>query len=309
MKKPISRLMSVPLREIWPHEAYGFTVWIAENLDFLTETVDIELTLVEREASAGPFSADILAEDANGNYVIIENQLEQTDHDHLGKLITYMSNLDAKTALRISSKPRPEHEKAVHWLNETLPPDTAIYLLKLEAYRIDDSAYAPKLTIIAGPSPESKQVGQQKKELAERHVLRIEFWRQLIERAKGRTPLHVNLTPNKDNWLATGAGRSGIVYSYVIRMKDAHVELYIDVGDADENKRIFDSFFARKEEIEEKFGAPLDWQRMEEKRGSRIRYLIEGYGLEDEEHWSDLQNQLIDAMIRLSDAFRPEINR
>ena len=106
---------------------------------FISEAIDMELTLVEREASAGPFSADILAEDNQGHPVIIENQLEQTDHDHLGKLITYMSNLEAKTAIWITRSPRPEHEKAVHWLNETLPADTAFYLLKIEAYKIGDS--------------------------------------------------------------------------------------------------------------------------------------------------------------------------
>lgn len=139
----ISRLQKVPLRELWRHEAHGFTHWLAENLDFLGEALGFEITLVEREATAGPFSADILAEDTDGNYVIIENQLEQTDHDHLGKLITYLSNLEAKKAIWITSAPRPEHEKAIHWLNETLPADTAFYLLKLEAYRIDDSSPAP----------------------------------------------------------------------------------------------------------------------------------------------------------------------
>jgi hypothetical protein len=138
MVNPVSRLVSVPLREIWAHEATSFTVWLSENLDFISDTIGFELSLVEREASAGPFSADILAEDSNGNYVIIENQLNQTDHDHLGKLITYMSNLEARTAIWVSSNPRPEHEKAVHWLNETLPADTAFFLIKIEAFRIDD---------------------------------------------------------------------------------------------------------------------------------------------------------------------------
>ncbi len=176
---PISRLEKLPLRELWKHEAHGFTKWLVDNLDFVSEATGIELTLVEREAAAGPFSADILAEDAKGNPVIIENQLEQTNHDHLGKIITYMSNLDAKTAIWITSDPRPEHEKAVHWLNETLPADTAFYLLQIQAFRIGDSDPAPHISIVAGPSLESKQVGGQKKELAERHLLRMEFWKGL----------------------------------------------------------------------------------------------------------------------------------
>lgn len=170
------RLEKVPLRGIWPNEARDFTTWLAENLDFLGEALGLSLSLVEQEAAAGIFSADVLAEDADGNPIIIENQLERTDHDHLGKLITYLSNLDAKTAIWITSDPRPEHEAAIHWLNQTLPADVALYLVKLDAYRIGDSSSAPLLTVVAGPSPEAKQIGGQKKELAQRHVLRLEFW-------------------------------------------------------------------------------------------------------------------------------------
>jgi RecB family endonuclease NucS len=128
----ISRLTKVPLRELWRHEAHSFTHWMAENLDFLSKTLGFQLTLVEREASVGTFSADIQAEDSQGNYIIIENQLEKTDHDHLSKLITYMSNLEAKTAVWITSDPRPEFETAVHWLNETFPADTSFYLIKCQ---------------------------------------------------------------------------------------------------------------------------------------------------------------------------------
>jgi RecB family endonuclease NucS len=102
MVKHIGKLEPVPLREIWPNEASDFTAWLSENLDVLGEALGISLTLVQREAAVGPFSIDILAEDQNGNQVIVENQIRRTDHDHLGKLITYLSNLDAKAAIWIS---------------------------------------------------------------------------------------------------------------------------------------------------------------------------------------------------------------
>ena len=158
-----------------------------------------KLTLVEREATGGPFSADILAEDADGNYVIVENQFDQTDHDYLGKLMIYLSNLEAKKAIWITSAPRLEHEKVIHWLNETLPADTAFYLVKLEAFRIDDSTPARLLTIVAGPSPESKQFGFKKKELSERHLMRLEFWTQLLEKARTQTPIFANRKPTYEN--------------------------------------------------------------------------------------------------------------
>jgi hypothetical protein len=305
----IGRLKRVDLRELWRHEAHDFTTWLSENLDLLGETLGMQLSLQETEASAGPFSADILADDGRDNLVVIENQLEATDHDHLGKLITYLSNLNAKTAIWITKEPRLEHEKAVHWLNEVLPADTAIYLLRIEAYRIGDSPAAPLFTIIAGPSAQARQTGEQKKELAERHVLRLEFWKQLLEHARGKTPLHARISPSTGNWISAGTGKGGLVYSYVIRMDDAQVELYIDRGDAEENKRIFEALHANKQAIESAFGSSLDWQRLDDRRGSRIRHLITDGGLKDREHWPQLQDEMIDAMIRLERAFKTEIQQ
>jgi hypothetical protein len=305
----ISRLEPVPLRELWRNEARDFTAWLAENLDFLGETLEIDLSLVEQEASAGAFAADILAEDGSSNPVIIENQLERTDHDHLGKLITYLSNLDAKVAVWITSEPRLEHEKAVHWLNEALPVDTAFYLVRIEAYRIGDSPPAPLLTVVAGPSLEAKQIGDQKKELAQRHLLRLEFWGQLLEQAKEQTSLHARISPGKENWISAGAGRSGLAFNYVIRMSDAQVELYIDKGETEANKGIFDQLSANKEQIEEAFGAPLDWQRLDDRRACRICHRLTVGGLADRDRWSEIQDTMIDAMIRLEKALKPHIKR
>jgi hypothetical protein len=264
---------------------------------------------VQREAAAGVFSADILADDGRDHLVVIENQLEGTNHDHLGKLITYLSNLDAKTAVWITSHPRPEHERAVHWLNEVLPADMAFYLLQIEAYRIGDSAPAPKFTVVAGPTREARQAGEQKNELAERHLLRLEFWKQLLERARSRTPLHARIAPGTENWINASAGKSGLAYTYAIRMEDAQVEFYIDRGNADQNKRIFDALYTRKAEIEADFGKPLEWQRLDAKRACRVRFLLPGGGLLDQHRWPEIQDQMIDAMIRLERAFKPEIHR
>jgi hypothetical protein len=302
----ISRLTKVPLRDLWRHEAHGFTKWLADNLDFLSETLGFQVTFDEREVAAGSFSADIRAEDPQGNYVIIENQLERTDHDHLGKLITYMSNLDAKTAIWITSEPRPEHEAAVHWLNETLPADTAFYLIKLDAYRIGDSDPAPHFTVVAGPSPETKQIGEQKKELAERHVQRMEFWRLLIDRMKTELPPYKNLSPGKENWVGTTLGKGGLNYNFVIRMDDARVELYIDLGEMESNKSIYDSLFERKEQIEKAFGNKLEWQRLDDKRACRIYFPIQK-GLMQVDEWQDTQSKMIEAMKQLHKVMQLEL--
>lgn len=305
----ISRLESVPLRELWANEAHDFTTWLAENLDLLGEALGTELSFEEQEASAGPFSADIVASDSAGDAVIIENQLERTDHDHLGKLITYVSNLDAKTAVWITSEPRPEHEQAVHWLNEVMPADMAFYLVKIEAYRIEESAPAPRLTVVAGPSVEARQVGKQKKELAERHLLQRDFWSQLLEKAKKRTALHAQISARPGTRLGAGSGRSGLVFNYRIRMGDSEVALAINTPDAQENKRIFDALHAKREKIEGAFGTPLSWHRLEDTRVSVIAFVMPDGGLREPERWPEVQDRMIDAMVRLERALKPEIQR
>jgi len=139
----IGKLEKVSLREIWKDEARDFLPWLEENIEYLNDSLDISLSVIEREKSVGTFAADILAEDRDGNKVIIECQLEKTDHDHLGKILTYLTNLEAKTAIWICSDPRPEHIKAVTWLNEVTPADVSFYLVKIEAVRIGESPPAP----------------------------------------------------------------------------------------------------------------------------------------------------------------------
>lgn len=273
----IGKLEPVELRKLWVHEERGFSAWLELNLEVLAEAIGTPLSDPQRELTAGKFSVDLVAQDQNGDRVIIENQLEATDHDHLGKLLTYMTNLEAKSAIWITSFPRAEHVRAIQWLNETSPDDIAFYLVKLAAYRISGSDPAPFFTLAVGPSAESKNFGKQKKELAERHIVRLRFWEQLLSRAKERGILiHAQRSPTKDMWIAAGAGvRAGISYNYVVWMKEnSGVELYIDTGDKDENKRIFHALHAKKGAIEQSFGAELVWDELPDKRASRVRSLL-----------------------------------
>jgi hypothetical protein len=305
----IGKLERVPLREVWKNEAADFTRWLRENIDVLNEVLDLNLVNPEREQQAGDFAVDLVAEDGSGNPVIIENQLERSDHDHLGKIITYLTALDAKGAVWIVADPRPEHVKAISWLNESSA--TSFWLVKVEAIRIEGSPPAPLLTVIVGPSSEGKQVGETKRELAARHHLRRRFWEQLLEGARKKTSLHSGVSPGIDNWLGTGAGKSAMRWTYVIRMDDTQVELYIDRGDSSEewNKSVFDKLHAHREDVEQAFGGPLEWQRLEGKRACRIRKLIEMAGLATEERWPQIQGEMIEAMIRFERALRPFVEK
>ncbi len=169
----IQKISRIGLREAFKREAADFTRWLQENLDILNDVIDLNLSNAEREKIAGDFNVDLVAEDEAGNKVIIENQLERSNHDHLGKLITYLVAVEAHTAIWIVSNPRPEHVSAIAWLNES--SSASFYLLKLEAITIGDSPPAPLLTLIVGPSEEAKAFGEAKKEFSERHEIRKAF--------------------------------------------------------------------------------------------------------------------------------------
>lgn len=172
--------------------------------------------------------------------------------------------------------------------------------------RIGDSAPAPLFSVIAEPTEISKEIGKEKKEYAERHVLQKEFWTQLLDKAKTNTPLHSNITPPIYRWIGTGAGKSGIGYNYVITNEYGSAEVYLDRGKEypNLNKERFDELYKHKEEIEEIFKGHLSWERLDKKRASRISCRINGMGLRDKNKWPELQDKMIDAMFRLEKSMR-----
>lgn len=305
----VARLRRVPLREVWLREASDFTTWLEQNLDVLNEHLEVQLESAEREQSAGSFSVDLVAEDENGQSVVIENQLEKTDHDHLGKLLTYLAAFDAERAIWITADPRPEHVKAVAWLNDSSPAE--FHLFKVEAVRIGTSPPAPLLTPIVGPSAEGKRVAQSKKEKGERHRGRVDYWAQLLELASGRTRLHSNVAPKSGPFLSTGAGVSGLSYSYWVRKHDARLQFWIDrgPGTAEENRAIFDQLHARRNEIESDFGGSLFWNAAEGDQSCRIIAEVPtapGWVDEPEDREPGLLD-LIDAMVRFEAALAPRV--
>lgn len=304
----IGKIEIVPIRQAFAHEAHNFTVWLEENIDALSNRIGIELSVIEREKSVGSFNVDLFCEDMSGNTVIIENQLERTDHDHLGKLLTYMVNLDAKTAIWVATEARPEHQRVIDWLNESTGVDNRFYFVQVEAIRIGDSPFAPLFTVLAQPDEQTHEIGEQKKELAERYVIREEFWKQLLEKSNKKTPLFSNRSPGQDYWLNIGAGKTGCQFSYHIRKDGALIDLYIDIGDFERNKTIFDNLYDQRETIEAEFGHSFDWRRLDDNRASRIIYPINGHGsLYETERWDTLQDIMIEAMINFDRVFRKRL--
>ena len=300
----IERITRLSLRTIWKHEANDFTKWLCDNIDLLSEIIGVEIINPEREQSTGNFNVDIKAEDSSGDTVIIENQLEKSDHDHLGKIITYLAAFEAKTAIWIVSEPRPEHIKAINWLNEG-DNNCDFYLLKIEGIKIGDSKPAPLITKIVGPSEETKAVGKIKQEDSERHKLRLKFWTLLLERFKAKHNLFSAISPTKDNWIAAGAGKRGLAYTFWITQGGVRIELRIDRGkDAEEeNLKIYKSFLSHKDAIENSFGSSLIWDESEGNRMCAIRKTFENGGYrKPESDWSEIIEEGIVTMMNLERA-------
>lgn len=304
----VGKLEAVPLREIWKHESYDFTGWLFENCDVLSEQLGLSISPLEKEKSVGPFNVDILAEDALGRPVIIENQLTKTDHDHLGKLLTYMSNLDAKVAIWVSTDPRPEHVAAINYLNSVVPQDTRFYLLRLQAFRIGQSEPAPLFTIDAGPSEERTAEGEVKKEFAEHDRVRYKFFEQLLSNTNKEINIFSSISPvGYQNWLNAGAGKAGLMWAFVAMKKTARVELYLCHSDSEINKDRFEKLLSKKEGIEQSFGEQLNWDFRDTRKHQYIRSTCPVGGLDNEKKWPDIQQDMIDRLVRLEKAIGPHI--
>ena len=309
----IGKIQRVKLREVWKHEAYDFTQYLQDNLDLINGATDLKLVSAEREQAAGSFNVDLVAEDESGNTVVIENQLEKSDHDHLGKLLTYLAAFQAKAAVWIVQDARPEHVAAIAWLSEST--SASFYLLKVEAVRIvtseGESDPAPIMTLLVGPSAEAQSIGKQKMEIAGRTTLRMSFWTGLLARAKSKTKLHSNLTPNDGTWngITASPGKSFIALNYVIGTGSTRVEIYIDRGySGDDNEAMYDQLYLHKAEIEEACQTELSWERLEGKRACRVSWRLDGGGYKSpESEWAAIQERLIDTMIIFERALAPHL--
>lgn len=301
----IGKLEKHELRKIWKNEASDFTSWLEGNLDALSNAIEIELTLVKREHRVGSFSADIVATDEAGHKVIIENQLEKTDHTHLGQIITYISNLDGKTVIWISSEPRQEHINAVNWLNTQT--NLNFYLVKLDAISIDNSRPAPLFQVICRPDENIKNAAAEDTELTDRGKFNIQFWTEMNKKCEGKLPGFLSRKPLKYNFHSQASGKGGLSFVFLAGSKFYGLELYIDNNDGELNEHILNQLKSQKKAMETEFGHELTFQDLPEKRACRIRYVIaEGQDVMELDR-EKVQASLIEHMIRFERTIKPRI--
>ncbi len=298
----VGALQRLSPRDVFAHEAYDFTAWLEENIGVLSDVLGFDLTPVERERSAGDFSADLLAEDESGSRVTIENQLEQTDHKHLGQVLTYLAVLDAEVAIWITADARPEHVSAVSWLNENAG-GADFYLVKVEGVQVDDSRPAPLFTRIVGPSPETRSAEQAKKEWDERDRVRYRFFEKLLECTSERTNRFSNVSP-KGRRSVSASGGHGFSFGYSVSQRGSRAYLYMHFGETQAvNDAAFEVFESHREEIESHVDYELDWVQ-DENRRRLIRHVVD-VGYEDEDRWDEAHEQLARSMAQLETAVEP----
>lgn len=305
----LGRLERVELRDIWKSEPRDFSVWLAksENIELLSQEIGIEIINPVTEKGVGRFSADIFAQEENsGRNVLIENQLEASNHDHLGKLFTYGAGLDAEVIIWIVETAREEHEQAVNWINEHSDDNINIFLIQIELWKIGNSLTAPKFNIIAKPNGWAKQLKQssQLREVTDYKLTQQRFWEDLIETA-GVTSWISGRKPRPQHWFDVSIGTSKAHLSLTLNHFENWVncELYIP-NDAD--KAFFDKLYAQKDVIEHELGFTVEWQRLETKKASRIKATING-NIENENEWPQYFTWLIDTSTKFKKVFAKRI--
>ena len=305
----IGKLNEIDIRSLWKHEQYDFSDWLAEsnNIKELNDILGLTLIDVSKEVYVGQFQCDLYAiDESTGIKVIIENQLEKSDHDHLGKIITYASGLDAQVIVWIVKQAREEHKSAIEWLNNNSNGNVSFFLIEMHAYRIGDSLPAPYFEVVEKPNDfiKNTKVNGEKSELNKSQSERLEFWNQfndmLIEKGK---PFNIRKATTDHYYdVAIGTSAAHIVITLVNKESHIGVELYIN-----DDKDLFDRLFEQKEQIEKDLGIKLDWLRLDNRSSSRIKYYIKGLNFDDHSNYDSLIDKSIDLAIKMRDVFKKYI--
>jgi len=290
METQLGKLEKVDLREAWNHEALDFTRWLAkkENLSLLGDEIGIEINSgsVKTEAETGNFNVDILAEEENtGKKIIIENQLEATNHDHLGKIITYASGHGAEYIIWIVKEARKEHQQAVDWLNEHTDDNTNFFLIQMELWKISNSPPAPKFYVIAQPNDWAKEVKKslETSELSDTKLIQLEFWTQFIVFVNEHNTSLKTRKPQPQHWYDMSLGSARAHISFTLNTQENSLGCAIYMND---DKELFNFLKTKKEEIEKELGIALDWAELPGKKASRIK-LSKNLDIMNQDNWND----------------------
>lgn len=307
VKVQLGRLVRVPLRECWDREDTDFTPWLAndENIALLGETIGMELEVQAQEAHVGPFRAYILCRNTDDNTVVlIENQLEETDHGHLGQLLTYSAGFKAVTLVWIAEEFTDEHRAALDWLNERTDEDFNVFGLEIELWRIGDGTPAPKFNLVAKPNDWTRKVQEASKGkavgLSTREALQVDYWTAFGEELRKRNSSWKSPKPSATSWVSYGVGRNGVGLS--VNMHNQQIAIGVEVNSR-EHPGWFGHLFGQREAIEAETGFPLEWEERPGNKYSVIR-VLEAIDMRDKANWPAALKWHIDRLEILGKVFR-----
>ena len=301
----LGRLKEIDVRKVWMHEQYDFSKWLSseENIKELGNILNLSLVDVETEKFVGTYRCDIICKDElTGKTVLIENQLEKTNHDHLGKIITYASGLDASVVVWVVSSVKEEHASAIEWLNKHTDDDLSFFLIELHAYTIGDSMPAPMFKVIEQPNDFSKKAKSMAKspELNLSQTKRLEFWNRFNDVLEERGKPFNKRKATTDHWYSVAIGSSECHISIDLVNREHKIRVGLWISD---NKELYDYLFTNKQEIEQIANIKLSWDRLDDKKASLVCTYINGLDFNKQENYEELMNKVIDTILVLRKAF------
>ena len=305
----LSRIISVPVREVWAHEAHHFTQWLLLNSDVLSDVLGMDLELTAAEHRVGGFALDLLGTDLQtGDTVIIENQLAPTDHGHLGQLLTYAGGTDPSTIVWCAPSFRDEHRAALDWLNEHTEEGIRFFGVEVAAIRIADSPPAPLLRLVAQPNDWTKRVHTERAASTAtptpRSAAHEALWRLVLDKIHQEHPTWTSArAASRDSWITLPFGVSYAWYALVCSGPAPRVELYFGSSDAETNLREFDRFLIHQEQLEDRFGGALDFQPLPGRKACRIAaHSPQAFDVLDMDQHQALAHWFLDTMGRFRSA-------
>ncbi|VUT28165.1 MAG: hypothetical protein SYNGOMJ08_00727 [Candidatus Syntrophoarchaeum sp. GoM_oil] len=306
----LGKLQKIDLRKAWKHEALDFTNWLAkdENLGLLSDEIGIGLQVIQTEASVGKFNVDILAEEENtGRKVVIENQLEMTDHSHLGQVITYASGYDAEIIIWIVKDVRDEHKQAIDWLNEHTDEKINFFAIKMELWQIGNSPFAPKFQIISKPNDWAKAIKKStgKSALTDTKLLQLEFWNKFKEYVQSNNSKLRLRKSYPQHWHDISFGSSDARISLTINSQSNQIacEIYIP-----NSKDLFYELEKQKDKIEQELDMKLEWMPLDGKKASRIK-ISSTADINDSDKWNEYFEWLENTASKFQKVFLKNVNK
>jgi hypothetical protein len=307
MEIELGNLQKVEIKNLWPSEPGDFTPWLAKNITKLSNVIGKDLEIIQTEYAVGDFSADIVANDlGTSRKVVIENQYGTSDHKHLGQVLLYCAGIKASCMIWIAEKFKDEHRQAFEWLNTNTINGIEFYAIELEVIQIDDSKPVPLFKIVESPNKNiSINYNSSVTENTDTQEAYRFYFQSIIDELRDKHKFTNARVGQPQNWYSFASEQSKVYkYGTSFAMNDrVRTEIYIDMGDQNKNKEVFDKLFNDKDLIEKEFGNQLTWERLDDKRASRIAVYIDGSIADDTNAVENIKKWAIENLLKFKKVF------